>query len=44
MWWGFFVEFHDVGSFERSLNATFIVLVPKKGGRLLQASSKGLSQ
>ncbi|RVX07432.1 hypothetical protein CK203_022578 [Vitis vinifera] len=34
------LEFHDVGSFERSLNATFIVLVPKKGGRLLQASSK----
>ena len=27
----FFVEFHDVGFFERSLNATFIVLVPKKG-------------
>ncbi|RVW27697.1 Transposon TX1 uncharacterized 149 kDa protein [Vitis vinifera] len=29
---GFFAEFHDVGSFERSLNTMFIVLVPKKGG------------
>ena len=30
----FFVEFHDVGFFERSLNATFIVLVPKGCKRL----------
>ena len=29
---GFFVEFYGLGSFERSLNATFLVLVPKKGG------------
>ena len=27
---GFFVEFHELGGFERSLNATFLVLVPKK--------------
>ena len=29
---GFFTEFHDLGSFERSLNIMFIALVPKKGG------------
>lgn len=29
---GFFVEFYGLGSFERSLNATFLVLVPKKRG------------
>ena len=28
---GFFGEFYDLGSFERSLNVTFLVLVPKKG-------------
>ena len=26
----FFGEFHDLGSFERSLNAMFLVLVPNK--------------
>ena len=30
---GFFVEFHELGHFERSLNFTFIVLISKKGGR-----------
>ena len=29
---GLFSEFHHLGLFERSLNATFIVLIPKKGG------------
>ena len=29
---GFFVEFHSFGRFERSLNSTFIVLIPKKWG------------
>lgn len=29
---GFFAEFHDLGHFERSLYATFIVLMPKKVG------------
>ena len=29
---GFFAEFHSFGRFERSLNSTFIVLIPKKGG------------
>ena len=29
---GFFTKFYDLRSFQRSLNATFIVLVPKKGG------------
>ena len=29
---GFFREFHNHGRFVRSLNATFIVLIPKKGG------------
>ena len=29
---GFFKEFFDLGQFERSLNATFLVLIPKKGG------------
>ena len=29
-WWGFFKEFHEQGIFVRSLNATFLVLVPKK--------------
>ena len=28
----FFREFHDSGCFVRSLNATFLVLIPKKGG------------
>ena len=27
---GFFKEFHEQGRFVRSLNATFLVLVPKK--------------
>lgn len=27
-----FKEFHEFGSFQKSLNATFLVLVPKKGG------------
>ena len=27
----FFKEFHEQGCFVRSLNATFLVLVPKKG-------------
>ena len=31
---GFFGEFYEPGSFERSLNATFLVLVPKKGKRV----------
>ena len=29
---GFVVEFNDLGHFERSLNFTFIVLIPKKWG------------
>ena len=29
---GFFAEFHSSSRFERSLNSTFIVLIPKKGG------------
>ena len=29
---GFFKEFHEMGRFVKSLNATFLVLVPKKGG------------
>ncbi|KAL6322576.1 hypothetical protein AAG906_009887 [Vitis piasezkii] len=29
---GFFKEFHERGRFVKSLNATFLVLVPKKGG------------
>ena len=29
---GFLREFHEHGRFVRSLNATFLVLVPKKGG------------
>ncbi|KAL6337603.1 hypothetical protein AAG906_037196 [Vitis piasezkii] len=29
---GFFAEFHSSGCFERNLNSTFIVLIPKKGG------------
>ena len=28
----FFREFHDSGCFVRSLNAIFLVLIPKKGG------------
>ena len=28
----FFAEFHDSGHFKRTLNSTFIVLIPKKGG------------
>ena len=28
----FVKEFHEHGNFEKSLNATFLVLVPKKGG------------
>ena len=28
----FFRQFHDFGSFVRSLNATYLVLIPKKGG------------
>ena len=28
---GFFKEFHERGGFVKSLNATFLVLVPKKG-------------
>ena len=28
---GFFEEFYDLGHFERSLNATFLVLIPKRG-------------
>ena len=29
---GFFGEFLELGSFERSLNVIFLVLVPQKGG------------
>ena len=29
---GFFREFHEYGSLEKSLNATFLVLIPKNGG------------
>ena len=29
---GFFKEFHDHNCFVKSLNATFLVLIPKKGG------------
>lgn len=28
----FLVEFHESGEFEKSLNASFVVLIPKKGG------------
>ena len=28
----FLRQFHETGSFVRSLNATFLVLIPKKGG------------
>ena len=28
----FFRQFHEIGRFVRSLNATFLVLIPKKGG------------
>ena len=28
----FFRQFHETGSFVRSLNLTFLVLIPKKGG------------
>ena len=27
-----FRQFHETGKFVRSLNATFLVLIPKKGG------------
>ena len=30
--YGFFRDFHERGRFVKSLNATFLVLVPKKGG------------
>ena len=30
---GFFDELYALGSFKRSLNITFLVLVPKKWGR-----------
>ncbi|RVW96305.1 Transposon TX1 uncharacterized 149 kDa protein [Vitis vinifera] len=29
---GFFKEFHDQGKFVKSINASFLVLIPKKGG------------
>ena len=29
---GFFKEFHDHGRFDKSLNVTFLVLIPKKRG------------
>lgn len=29
---GFFRALYECGSFKRSLNATFLVLVPRKGG------------
>lgn len=29
---GFFRDFHNHGRFVKSLNATFLVLMPKKGG------------
>ena len=29
---GFFRDFHERGRFVKSLNATFLTLVPKKGG------------
>ena len=29
---GFFRDFHERGRFVRSLNAMFLVLIPKKGG------------
>ncbi|RVX05056.1 hypothetical protein CK203_019335 [Vitis vinifera] len=32
---GFFAEFHSSGYFERSLNSTFIVLIPKKGAQMI---------
>ena len=28
----FFKDFYDFGCFVRSLNSTFLVLIPKKGG------------
>ena len=30
--WGFFRDFIERGRFVKSLNATFLALVPKKGG------------
>ena len=29
---GFFKDFHDQGKFVKSINASFMVLIPKKGG------------
>jgi hypothetical protein len=29
-----FKEFHEIGKFEKSLNATFMVLIPKKAGAM----------
>ena len=29
---GFFKDFHDQGRFVKSINASFLVLIPKKGG------------
>ena len=29
---GFFKDFHDQGKFVKSINASFLVLIPKKGG------------
>ena len=29
---GLFDDFHELGHFVMSMNATFLVLVPKKGG------------
>ena len=29
---GFFKDFHDQGKFIKSINASFLVLIPKKGG------------
>lgn len=30
--YGFFKDFYDLGRFEKSLNPTFLLLIPKKGG------------
>ena len=30
--WASVAEFHDLGHFEKSLNAIFVVLIPKKWG------------
>ena len=30
--YGFFKDFHDRGRFIKSTNASFLVLIPKKGG------------